>query len=47
MCNIYIFCEGGLGNRINTLINGLFLSTELNRKLILIWPQTNCKTFKV
>ena len=45
MGNIYIFCEGGLGNRINTLINGLFLSTELNRKLILIWPQTNtCRT---
>lgn len=35
--NIIIQCDGGLCNRINNLINGIYLSQLLNRKLYVWW----------
>lgn len=35
--NIIVQCDGGLCNRINNLINGIYLSELLNRKLYVWW----------
>ena len=37
----YIFCVGGLGNRINSLVTGLIISKELKTKPFLVWPRCN------
>ena len=41
MNNIYIFCNGSLGNRLGALIGGLFCSEILNYNPIIVWPRTN------
>jgi hypothetical protein len=38
---ITIFCDGGLGNRLNVLIGGLFLCKKFNKDPIINWPQNN------
>jgi len=45
MNKISIFCDGGLGNRLSTLIGGLYLANKINYEFEIIWPQTrwcNC-----
>lgn len=37
----YIFCDGGLGNRMGCLIGGLYFAKETNRTPIVIWPENN------
>ena len=39
--NIIVKCGGGLCNRINNLINGIYLSHFLNRKLYVWWELDN------
>lgn len=36
-----IFCDGGLANRINSMISGMVLAERLNRSYRIIWPQNN------
>lgn len=38
MKQIIIFCDGGLGNRMNCLIGGLLLAKKTNRTPIINWP---------
>jgi len=38
---IYIYCDGGLGNRYNCLMGGLWLAHNLNLTPQVIWPQNN------
>lgn len=39
--NIIVQCDGGLSNRINNLINGIYLSRLLERKLYVWWALNN------
>lgn len=39
--NLIVQCGGGLCNRINNLINGIYLSEFLNRKLYVWWDLNN------
>lgn len=39
--NIIVQCDGGLCNRINNLVNGIYLSYLLNRKLYVWWALNN------
>jgi hypothetical protein len=41
MSKVYIYCDGGFGNRYHSLISGLFLGEACNRKPIVIWPINN------
>ena len=41
MRNVKILCDGGLGNRLNSLIGGLITSELLNSKPIIYWPTNN------
>ena len=36
--NIYIFCDGGIGNRINALISGLALAERFGMHSTVYWP---------
>jgi len=36
--NIHIFCDGGIGNRINALISGLALANHFTLKSTIYWP---------
>lgn len=36
-----IFCDGGLANRINSLIGGLVLAERLGRRPQVVWPRNN------
>jgi hypothetical protein len=36
-----IFCDGGLGNRLNSLIGGLIFSDIIDSKSIIVWPENN------
>jgi len=38
---LLICCEGGFGNRFNSLISGLALAIKLNYKPIVYWPKKN------
>ena len=40
MKKVYIYCDGGFGNRFNSLVSGLFLALACDRKPLIIWPQT-------
>lgn len=40
MSKVFIYCDGGFGNRFNSLISGLFLAKVCNREPLIIWPQT-------
>lgn len=41
MKNIYIYCDGGFGNRFNSLVCGLSICIKNNFKPIIVWPSTN------
>jgi hypothetical protein len=41
MKTLVAYIDGGLGNRMGTLIGAMFLETYLNRKLIINWPINN------
>jgi hypothetical protein len=41
MKNLYIHCDGGFGNRFNSLIVGLLISEVGNYNPIISWPSTN------
>tara|TARA_R110000851_G_scaffold318615_1_gene482588 strand:+ start:2348 stop:3208 length:861 start_codon:yes stop_codon:yes gene_type:complete len=38
---ITIFCDGGLGNRLNSLIGGICTAKKLGRTYIIDWPSNN------
>ena len=38
MSKVYIYCDGGFGNRYHSLISGLFLAEACNREPLVIWP---------
>lgn len=40
MSKAFIYCDGGFGNRYNSLISGLFLAWACKREPIIIWPET-------
>ncbi len=39
--SIYIYCDGGFGNRYNALLSGLFLASEAKLNPIVVWPVNN------
>ena len=41
MNSIYIYCDGGFGNRFNSLLNGLFIAEYGNYEPKIIWPINN------
>lgn len=41
MFEVKIFCDGGLGNRLNSLVTGMFLSQKISRPWSVIWPMNN------
>lgn len=41
MSKIYIFCDGGLGNRLGSLFGGLYFSNITNKTPIVLWPENN------
>lgn len=38
MSKVYIYCDGGFGNRYHSLVSGLFLAEACNREPLVIWP---------
>jgi hypothetical protein len=45
MGKIFISCDGGLGNRLGSLIGGIELAEVLNYEYVILWPQNrwcNC-----
>lgn len=38
---VYIYCDGGFGNRFNSLVSGLSLAKSLEREPLILWPQNN------
>jgi hypothetical protein len=41
MRKIIIFCDGGLGNRLNSLLGGFFVAAKTNTTPIICWPENN------
>lgn len=41
MKNLFIYCDGGFGNRFNSLIVGLILSKLGNFNPVIMWPKTS------
>jgi hypothetical protein len=39
MSKVFIYCDGGFGNRYNSLLSGLFLAKACNKEPLIIWPQ--------
>lgn len=39
--NIYILCDGGLGNRLAGLVAGLITADRLNMHAVICWPPNN------
>jgi len=39
--SIYIYCDGGFGNRYNALLSGLFLAQQTGLKPVVVWPVNN------
>lgn len=40
MSKAFIYCDGGFGNRYNSLLSGLFLAWACKKEPLIIWPQT-------
>ncbi len=38
---IFIFCDGGLGNRLNSLIGGLVIAETYSLSPVVCWPENN------
>ena len=36
--HINVFCDGGIGNRINSLISGIAIANHFNIKITVYWP---------
>lgn len=41
MSRLFIFCDGGIGNRINSLTSGLVLAKQFNLQYCIYWPENN------
>jgi hypothetical protein len=41
MRSIHIYCDGGFGNRFNTLVAGLLLADRAGLAPIVVWPRNN------
>lgn len=41
MKQLYIYCDGGFGNRFNSLISGLIISNVGNFDPVILWPSTH------
>lgn len=41
MKKLYIYCDGGFGNRFNSLVSGLLISKFTKIDPIIVWPITN------
>jgi len=35
---IYVFCDGGIGNRINSLVSGIAIAEHFQRAITVYWP---------
>ena len=38
---IHLYCDGGFGNRFNTLVSGLLLAKAAGLKPVVVWPRNN------
>ena len=38
---LYIFCDGGIGNRLNALLSGLAIARHFNLNHVVHWPVNN------
>jgi len=38
---ITINCDGGMGNRLNSLIGGIWVAKKLNRPYVIVWPSNS------
>lgn len=38
---LYIYCDGGFANRVNSLLGGLVLAERLGRTATVLWPRNN------
>jgi len=38
---IFIFCDGGFANRVNSLMSGMVLAQLLGLKFLVLWPRNN------
>jgi hypothetical protein len=38
---IHLYCDGGVGNRFNTLVSGLLLAKAAGLQPIVVWPRNN------
>lgn len=41
MKKLYIYCDGGFGNRFNSLVTGLLISELTKIEPVVVWPLTN------
>ena len=41
MRQIYIYCDGGFGNRFNALVSGLVIAEKMGLKPLVVWPVNN------
>ena len=41
MRKVIIFCDGGLGNRLNSLLGGLFIANQTQSSPVICWPENN------
>lgn len=41
MRKIIIFCDGGLGNRLNSLLGGFFIAEKTKSTPVICWPENN------
>ena len=39
--SMHIYCDGGFGNRFNTLVSGLLIAKAANLQPIIVWPRNN------
>ena len=39
--SIHIYCDGGFGNRFNTLVSGMILAKLVDLQPIVVWPRNN------
>ncbi|MDH4393019.1 MAG: glycosyltransferase [Aquabacterium sp.] len=38
---MHIYCDGGFGNRFNTLVSGLILARQAGLRPVVVWPRNN------
>jgi hypothetical protein len=41
MRELFIYCDGGFGNRFNALVSGLLIGKRTGRQVVVVWPVNN------